>query len=408
MIWLVARTTGKHMAVIAATFVGIAFAWALSPPVAVHVAKTSFADPKLWLKTAMEVRANALLAGDPSPLSRFYDQGALHGKWALEHESRRLNYVKSWASKRGIRLTRVKTALQIPSVEPEGDTVWIYLKMATTLEYSYEGDPPGATNAFRIGTRHSIQLVRDKGSWLIRRDWYTDPLDEDALGMGIKPADPPAGSLVGNLSPQTHARKTDQIRPSAKRTGQGAGQGTHPIGGQGGGQEANQGYNRRAAVAYAKKYWHEYNSRYKNYINLGGDCANFVSQTLGDPREGGGLPMDYGQPPPRNETTRIWTITDSLADFLLSSGKARRLMRGIYARVVEPTPEYPLGAVQQLEPGDLIGYEEAGVLEHLAVVVGQDSKGYLLVNSHTADRYLVPWDLGWDRPTVFWLIQIVD
>ncbi|MCL4516798.1 MAG: amidase domain-containing protein [Firmicutes bacterium] len=405
MIWLIARIPGKHMAAIVATLLSIALAWAFSPPVAVQVAKTSFADPKLWLKTAMEVRANALLTGDPSPLSRFYDQGALHGKWALEHEFRRLNYVKSWASKRGIRLTRAKVALQIPSVEPEGgDTVWLYLKLATTLEYSYEGDPPGTTNAFRIGTRHSIQLVRDKGSWLIRRDWYTDPLDEDALGMGIKPADPPAESLVENLSPQAHARKTNQTRPSAKDTGQGA----RPEGGQSASTGDTRGYNRRAAVAYAKKYWHEYNSRYKNYLNLGGDCANFVSQVLGDPREGGGLPMDYEQPPPRKGTTSTWALTDSLADLLLSSGKARRLMRGIYARVVEPTPEYPLGAVQQLEPGDLIGYEEAGILEHLAVIVGRDSRGYLLVNSHTADRYLAPWDLGWDRQTVFWLMQIVD
>ena len=388
MIWLVARTTGKHMAVIAATFVGIAFAWALSPPVAVHVAKTSFVDPKLWLKTAMEVRANALLAGDPSPLSRFYDQGALHGKWALEHESRRLNYVKSWTSKRGIRLTRVKTALQIPSVEPEGDTVWIYLKMATTLEYSYDGDPPGATNAFRIGTRHSIQLVRDKGSWLIRRDWYTDPLDEDALGMGIKPADPPVGSVLENLSPQAHARKTDQIRLSA-------------VG-------SRQRYNRQGAVAYARKYWHGYNPRYKNYINLGGDCANFVSQVLGDPEEGGGLLTDYEQQPPRKGVTRTWALTDSLTDFLFSSGKARRLMRSTYTEALLPTAEYPTGAIQQLQPGDLIGYEEAGVLEHLAVVMGRDSRGYLLVNSHTADRYYTPWDLGWDRNTIFWLVKILD
>jgi len=38
-------------------------------------------------------------------------------------------------------------------------------------------------------------------------------------------------------------------------------------------------------------------------------------------------------------------------------------------------------------------YEEKGRLEHLAVVVARDSRGYPLVNSHTADRYRVPWDL---------------
>ncbi len=393
MIWLVARITRKHVIAISMAFLAIILTWGLRPPATIHVSKIPPPDPRQWLKTAMESRVRALLTGDSSSMTPFYDQ-SLYGRWALEHEFRRVKYVKSWTDKRGIRFTQARVALQIPSVEPEGDTVWLYLKLVTTIQYTYKGDPQGATNSFRIGTRHSIQLVQSKGSWLIRRDWYTDPLDEDTLIPDVAPADQPAGSLPKAITPPAFASGQKRDGASGPQRDPDA-------------AESNGRYNRRAAVAYAERYWHEYNPRYKNYTNLGGDCTNFVSQVLGDP-EGGGLPMDYGKQLPGKKATRTWTLTDSLSDFLFTSGKARRLMRGTYAEVVQPTPEYPLGVIQELNAGDLIGYEEAGSLEHFAVVVGRDSRGYLLVNSHTADRYHAPWDLGWDRKTVFWLVQIVD
>jgi hypothetical protein len=39
-------------------------------------------------------------------------------------------------------------------------------------------------------------------------------------------------------------------------------------------------YDRSAAISYAKKYWQNYNPKYANYKDQGGDCANFVSQCM--------------------------------------------------------------------------------------------------------------------------------
>ena len=39
-------------------------------------------------------------------------------------------------------------------------------------------------------------------------------------------------------------------------------------------------YNREAAVEYAKQYWKNYNKDYINNAEMGGDCANFVSQCM--------------------------------------------------------------------------------------------------------------------------------
>lgn len=73
-----------------------------------------------------------------------------------------------------------------------------------------------------------------------------------------------------------------------------------------------------------------------------------------------------------------------------------------------PTAEFPFGAVRELKKGDLIAYQEINDIQHFAVVTGFDCKGYPLVNAHTADRYHCPWDIGWDRSTVFHLFHILD
>ena len=39
-------------------------------------------------------------------------------------------------------------------------------------------------------------------------------------------------------------------------------------------------YNANNAISYARRYCGKYNPSYANYRNMGGDCANFVSQCL--------------------------------------------------------------------------------------------------------------------------------
>ena len=54
----------------------------------------------------------------------------------------------------------------------------------------------------------------------------------------------------------------------------------------------------------------------------------------------------------------------------------------------------------------MIGYGMGGEIEHVAIVVGWDSNGYPLVNSHTVDRYHCPWDMGYDKKTIYYLFHV--
>jgi len=232
-----------------------------------------------------------------------------------------------------------------------------------------------------------LELAFKDGEWVIRRDWYLDPLDVDADSASSEIA----------LAPENLSLPVSGDEEKGHRYL----------------------YDRENAVAYADKYcglaWgcgnnRKYSFKYKNFTGLGGDCTNFISQVLGD-EDAGNLPMTYAwryvSRGPGAGATNAWAQASSLLSYLLSSGRAQRLGRGTYADLIAPNDTYPAGVIGALNRGDLIAYEKNGRIQHFAVVTGADSGLYLLVNSHTADRYHVPWDLGWDNNTIFWLLKIV-
>ncbi|WCK54972.1 amidase domain-containing protein [Aneurinibacillus sp. Ricciae_BoGa-3] len=345
-------------------------------------------EVKAFLNMLYATRTKFLITNQPETIAKFYMKTRASG-YALEQEKRRTNYIHAWGEKRALRFNDASSSIRIFRLDVKGDRAKAYLHESLCLSYVYPGKnlPP---QKMGIGTRHSISLQKVDGSWRVLREWYLDPIDEDTRYIPTEPSE----------------QKTDQSTAAApqaipvKKSGQSR-------------------YNREKAVEYANKYagaaWgagnnHLYNKKYKDYTYLGGDCTNFSSQVLGDKEEGGGLPMGRGWHYYSGAGGSVaWVQTDGLKNFLLYSGYGRLIGRGYYESMVKPTEKYPHGAVAELQPGDLIGYEmKNGDVDHFSVVVGKDDNGYPLVNSHTGDRYRVPWDIGWDKKTRFWLIHIRD
>lgn len=109
-----------------------------------------------------------------------------------------------------------------------------------------------------------------------------------------------------------------------------------------------------------------------------------------------------------NGGSQAWVQTDAFKNFLIRSGYGRIIGQGSFSDVVRAVNGQQHQYRPQLLPGDLIAYVLKGDVDHFSVVVGFDGGGYPLVNSHTADRFRVPFDLGWDRSTKYLLIHIQD
>ncbi|NPV70131.1 MAG: amidase domain-containing protein [Firmicutes bacterium] len=315
------------------------------------------------------IRLRCLLSGDARDLEGVYDTTTVSGTWAFEHEVGRVRYFREWLSKRLIEVVSVDSSLKTIDAGAGGEQAWASICHNVVLTYRRRQSQ--ALNHMGVRTVHWMELVRMDGRWLIRKDWFWDP-----LGSSSRPRVP------AEIEPAT-APDPDEVPVAA----------------------SGSSYNRTAAVEYADRYCGvktgtstgRYNPRYRDFTNLGGDCANFASQVLAD-REAGGLPMDGGWFYEAGEGTDAWIRSGGFVGHMLYNGRATLVKRGKYSAVA------PL--LSRLQPGDIIAYEELGAVKHVCVVTGRDADGRVVVNSHTADRYHVPWDLGSEDDHVFWLIHI--
>ena len=313
------------------------------------------------------VRNDSLLKGDIETIERFYNKKVRNGLYAYEHELKKTEYLKNWARKQGVRFISVVSKTRKKWINTGGDRITVNFLASTQYRYVYT-DRPEEENMLRIGTYHELVLQRYEGAWLISREWYTDPF-ADAL-------------TLENLDV---AEDKDFILSQEDAES----------------PEIND--SRAKAVAYANAYCgaaasgengFDYNEEYRNYNNVGGDCANFVSQVLyaGGFRKTGAWNYNKGG-------SLVWIKSQELKDFLLYSGRASLIAKGSYGEVLK--------ASYQLLPGDIVAYQKKGKVAHVAVVTGADSRGYALVNCHNTDRYRVPWDLGWsDSGIRFYLLRV--
>ena len=350
---------------------GLAVLLALYPRSLDAVAVTGFPGRELesLLHEITDVRLKCLLSGDPGDLERVYDTSTTSGAYAFEHEVGRVRYFREWLSKRSIEILAADASLRIVDSGIDGHRAWASICHNVILTYRRNGSQ--VFNQMGVRTIHWMEFSRRGERWLISKDWFWDP-----LGSSPRPRVP---AEIAPVPPTEEGRRTAGAE--------------------------SRSYNRGAAVLYADRYCGvkagagtgRYNPRYRDFTNLGGDCTNFASQVLADP-EAGGLPMDGGWFYEGGQGTNTWICAGEFVGHLLYGGLATLVKRGRYATVA------PL--VSRLEPGDIIAFEKAGEIKHVSVVTGKDSDGRVVVNSHSADRYRVPWDLGFEEGDVFWLIHI--
>ena len=142
-------------------------------------------------------------------------------------------------------------------------------------------------------------------------------------------------------------------------------------------------YNRQQAVAYAEKWWNDYNPAYRKMEE---DCTNFISQCL----RAGGAPMTnigqkdkgwwyIGSGGPQDRWSHSWAIAHSLRWHLAGDHP------GLAADEVS--------RARDLAPGDVICYDfdGDGRWQHNTIVVTFDREGEPLVNAHTVNSQHRRW-----------------
>ncbi|WP_344638926.1 amidase domain-containing protein [Kitasatospora cystarginea] len=242
------------------------------------------------------------------------------------------------------------TQVSVDKVKISGGRADVEVTETTTLTYKNAHGSEPATTGFQA--HHNVTFAASHGRWEL-----TAIKSEDAGAPAVnEPAAPVANPVDADPPEGTPAATSWPAAARPKTAG-------------------SSGYNYAAMAAYAEKYWNNYNPAYPHYNGAGGDCTNFISQSLkaGGWKDAPGADSDYhswwsnssGQ-------SWSWVGVNEWSWFALSSKRVTNLAN-----------------VYQLGVGDILqmDFDRDGSKDHSMIVTYRSPSGMPYVTYHSNNTY---------------------
>ena len=257
---------------------------------------------------------------------------------------------KGKLAKTGEKYSKASTTVTLNATRVTGRTAKAAVTETTTLTYANATGSQPKTTGFQAS--HELTFKADRqGNWQL-----TDIRDTDQGGLAVntlsKPTSVKAPTTADDTMPNAPRAATTWNPPAVPKTGT--------------------TYDYKAMAAYAEKYWNVYNKDYPDFNNhtAGGDCTNFVSQSL---KAGGwkhvpGYVYDY---------TKWFGNADIQSDSFVGVNEW-----SWFAQNSKRTT--PLANVYQLEVGDVLqmDFDRDGSKDHTMIVTSK-SGGVPYVTYHS-------------------------
>ncbi|MBK3628505.1 amidase domain-containing protein [Streptomyces asoensis] len=168
---------------------------------------------------------------------------------------------KDKLAKAGEKYNKATTTVTLDATRVTGRTAKAAVTETTTLTYAQSrGDAPKTTG---FQAKHELTFKADRqGNWQL-----TTIKDTDQGGLAVN-------ALTKPVPVKTATTTADDTMPNAAR----AATTRNPVAVP----KTGTAYDYKAMAAYAEKYVYSYNKDYPDFNNhtAGGDCTNFVSQSL--------------------------------------------------------------------------------------------------------------------------------
>ncbi|MFF5963007.1 amidase domain-containing protein [Streptomyces collinus] len=301
-------------------------------------------------------RTNALVGGGQADADKPLTDGfsgdvALSSGTARTEDATRsaLGQRKERLAKAGETYRDASTTVTLNATRVTGRTAEAEVTETTTLTYARtRGDAPKTTG---FQARHELTFTADR-----RGDWrLTGIRDADQGGLAVNTLSKPApvkATAAADTMPSAPRAATTRNPAAAPKTGT--------------------TYDYKAMAAYAEKHWNVYNKDYPDFSGrgAGGDCTNFVSQSLkaGGWKHAPGYVYDY---------TRWFGNADIQSHSFIGVNEW-----SWFAQNSQRTK--PLANVYQLEVGDVlqVDFDKDGSKDH-TMIVTYKSGGVPYVTYHS-------------------------
>ncbi|MDO4501752.1 MAG: leucine-rich repeat protein [Coriobacteriia bacterium] len=272
-----------------------------------------------------------------------------------------------------IRITGVQTDVTVTSAKAVGDELQVQAYEQVVFTYDNLADGVGGSDTARFGTSHDLTLATDGPAPVIAQDSFDE---QDLCGVSTDPtADQPAGGLSAlNIGDVASPGDTGEESPAGVGD-EGPASSPSPT------AKYQATYCPADAVAYSNKYWSKYNKAYKNYNPVGGDCANFTSQSI----SAGGMKHVKGS----TSDAKAWFYTDGELGSGVSTAWIYCPSFVTHFKEYGKYIENPKAS--QVFTGSPVLYRVGTLWNHAVLCVGRDSAGTPIINSHNSDRYHMPY-----------------
>ena len=348
-----------------ATVVASALSAALLPVSAAHAAGTP--SPTVTAATTdafgraadalLTDRTTALLQGSSSSRTALKATGGVQlaaAQATTENTAlTSLTNTRSRLAALGEAYTDGDTEVTVGSTRVSGGTATVQVTEATTLTYAkIRGDEPATTG---FTAHHELTFAaRPDGTWQLTGERLTD--------RGPRPVNQPAPATTTAL-----ARPTAVIDAPKSAT-------TYPAPAKPKNLATTTRYNYSAMATYAEKYWKDYNRAYRRYNSSGGDCTNFLSQSLyaGGWKQVTSSAEDYGTWYSKTSESDTWIGVNEWSWFTQTAKRTT-----------------PLANAYQMDLGDVlqVDFDKDGSKDHSMMTTYRSSSGVPYLTYHDADTY---------------------
>ncbi|MFD7812099.1 amidase domain-containing protein [Streptomyces sp. NPDC059785] len=288
--------------------------------------------------------------------SRFHGDVRLSSKQARQESSdlSALRGRKSRLAKLGEEYKDADTQVSVDKARVKGDRATVEVTETTTLTYKkVRGNEPKTTG---FQAHHELTFKSDShGDWQLSGIRSTD----QGYAAVNQPDTEAVATTADDEGTPEATRSAITTNPAAKAKNFTA-----------------SGLDYKAMATYAEKYWSNYNSAYRNFNSVGGDCTNFVSQSL---KAGGwanvsGSASDYKKWWYDASSTQSdsWVGVNEFSWFALSSKRATSLAN-----------------VYQMDVGDVLqmDFDKDGSKDHTMITTYRSSSGVPYLTYHATNTY---------------------
>ena len=126
-----------------------------------------------YINKLYTLRNEAIFTGDVKELYNYYDIKTNFGAYSLEHEFKRIAFLRDFARDKDVTFISFTSIPTITTLKEKDNLINVTFKEDFSFDYYYNKDPK-TIKSFTVDLIHTLELEKTNNSYLVTKDYYID------------------------------------------------------------------------------------------------------------------------------------------------------------------------------------------------------------------------------------------